>query len=63
MIVKGPSGTATHGKIRMGATLQMDELTDIMDSLSIENDVDMKKIIINGKLYYLSNTRIRFLIY
>ena len=36
-------------KITRGTTLLIDELTDIMDELSISDDADFRKIIDNGK--------------
>jgi hypothetical protein len=32
--------------------LKMDDLTEIMDQLNLENDQEMKKIIDNGKLIF-----------
>lgn len=32
--------------------LKMDDLTEIMDQLNLENDLEMKKIIDNGKLIF-----------
>jgi hypothetical protein len=48
ILVKGPSGNATRGKISKGNPLEMDDITDIMDQLNIESDSDFKKVINNG---------------
>lgn len=45
-------------KITRGTTLLIDELTDIMDELSISDDADFRKIIDNGK-YNIKDTLFR----
>lgn len=47
----GAARQTQRGNLRQGMYLKMDDLTEIMDQLNLENDHEMKKIIDNGKSY------------
>ena len=47
----GAARQTQRGNLSQGMYLKMDDLTEIMDQLNLENDHEMKKIIDNGKSY------------
>ncbi len=47
----GGAKQGQRGNLSKGMYLQMNDLTEIMDQLNLDNDQEMKKIIDNGKFY------------